>query len=1405
MKISKKEYVRVKLENRRSGMRRSKMNHFKSNQKSKKYLRYAGLLISIIICMLTLSMLPFGSMESLALKGTVTGSSSEGDTFWRGIASPTDLVISQKVMITDEETNLNETYQYHAGSSEDDHKQKVLNIDFSRESQFKPLITVSTENSHSATGNKNIWKDFVDAEKYFGYVYLYSKGPTTYYKVYTDDTTSKMGDVLLSYYRFNFNPASYKKSEHMLVTTQENYGRILNPIVESCANQNGWLKYDGEEGISLWQNGTTVKRIEMITVNPIDYYYTAYSADGGKSWHHDLDMMLYTPHSYEFEYTREPSQLEAPVVTTESGNSIAAGGEVPEDEYVFLSEAEGFKGVSKLQYHLSDSKIEDTSKISWTNYSKEFGLEGKKYLYVRSSYKEGNQPYIESSVKEYEIHYMSSSSAIINSIPENGGNVDVGDEIQISQTGAPDDASLFYAVDSAEAPTLTRVSFEERQNLNLDNLSKENEYVKTNGKVYLKINGIWYLSSDNTVKKYTSSIVTDEQLRVKNVMTIYVLVEDHGKELGEFQPLRFTYNTLKQTAMPETTVATSVSAPTTVKMGSTIGLLSSTTGSKIFYTTNGSAPIIRIGENGPVAGANTKEYKDSEPIKVTEEIANYGQSFLIMAQAVTYKEVEGGYYRVYQDSPVAKFNYKVGEQTAVEPVQSIPKTNADTPIEVQVGSKIQLYSDTEGVDIYYTLNGSEPLFDETTKEPGANTFKYSGITGIPVEKSMDSSLFTITAIAYKEGLAVSDISRLVFAYPSGVTSPYANPSSGAVIENTEVILKTATEGAIVYYEVAKGDEIPKNPTESSKVFDESNPIRITEKTTIKAYAVKDTMESTVVTFTYTVSDKLTVPVPSIGTGAVLSSGTVVSLTADEGATIYYTLDGSDPKDPQNKKVQVGSSVIMDGEPGTMLVLRTYAMKSGYSNSDVGTYSYSISAYEGGIYADHASGEVVKNGEIVNLHTDMSDAKIYYTTDGSTPTEKSRSGNAVTISGAPGEQITIMAMAIAQGSQKTTSFATFTYVIMDQLTAPTASVPNEAIFTKESVVELKAETGKIYYTTDGSDPSTSSILYKKSIVIDKEITIKAIAVSEDYEQSEISTFHYGFADQVATPVASYASGELEMGTKVTFTCETEGAMIYYRTDGGNLNLAKKSELELYTGPITVNKPTNFKVIAVKEKMKDSKILTVGYTVREPIVIETTEETVQQNQETQSNRLQSRRSFSDAGTGPSYTDVVLRNAGYGAVVAAEEGTLPEEVQLIVEKTIVTEAAERRVKQVISESFGVVASYDIKLLVNGEETQPEGTIEIGLPIPLEYENAMIYIAHVQDDGNIELFETRRSGGIAYAKVDHLSIYSITAPVAFEEEPEPFPWLPVVYGLAVTVTGIGIGMIYKSKAKREDGKQDV
>ena len=1094
-------------------------------------------------------------------------------------------------------------------------------------------------------------------------------------------------------------------------------------------------------------------------------------------------------------------------VTTQSGAAIT--GTLSQDERILLTNTQSQRG--SMQYILSETQLDADAlgTASWTNYSGSVSLSSVSsnqtaYLYVRC-HTLGNNGYTDSDALEVRLGFLDSETAgTVTASPAGGASVDVGDSITL--TSSSDSSRILY-VFASRMPTLTVLTAEERSSLGLDSqVTEDMGIAAADGQAYLKLNDIWYRCSDSSIQLTDSAslaVAADESLRQDTVIVLYAMAIEEGHELGNFTSFRYYYGMNNQTAAPTSTIATSSDNVTEIQMGETIGLLCTTTGSRIFYTLDGSVPVIDASGSDLAPSGSTREYTSDSPIMVTEDFATYGRTFTITAQAVTYTSYNGGVYRVNEDSEVVRFTYQVSDKAAVETVTSIPATSADSPAEVEAGSSIQLYCNTDGVSIYYTLDGSEPVFDEDTGEVGENTYLYTN--GVTVPEPGDNTMFTITAVAYREGLATSALSRLVFRYPSAVSMPYATPTAGSVTENTEVTLQCSTESAIIYYEIAYGDDTPADPTTESSVFDSENPFRITRRTTIKAFAVSRGMESAVATFTYDVSTKLATPTPSVDTGTTVPSGTRITLEADSGATIYYTLDGSAPKDPDNTKVLVGSSVVLSGEAGNMVVLRTYASRTGYSDSEVGTYSYNISSYDGGIYADVESGSTVRNGDVIHLNTDVSDAVIYYTTDGSTPTENSASGNAVTITGDPGENVIVMAIAIAEGTERSISSATFTYTIMDKLAAPSASVPDGAVFTSEGEVALTAETGRIYYTTDGTDPTTASSLYRTPILIDESVTLKAITVADDYEQSDVSTYTYGFADQVATPVANYASGELEVGTTVTFSCETEGATIYYRTDGVDPDPSRVQELEVYTGPIAVSRAMTFKVIAVMDHMQDSRILTVGYTVREPeAVLEEEPEETQVITET-SGRLQSRRSFSDTESGPSFSGIVLRNAVYGAVVSAEEEVLPENVQLQVERTQVTESVDNMVRQMISDNYGVVAGYDVTLLVDGEEVQPDGEIEIGLPIPVDYENSLIRVIHVQEDGSIEVFDTRRSGGVAYVVTDHLSVYAIAAPTDFQEQTGDFPWLPVIYTAAVVLIGTGVFLLYRSrKMKREGREQD-
>jgi len=80
--------------------------------------------------------------------------------------------------------------------------------------------------------------------------------------------------------------------------------------------------------------------------------------------------------------------------------------------------------------------------------------------------------------------------------------------------------------------------------------------------------------------------------------------------------------------------------------------------------------------------------------------------------------------------------------------------------------------------------------------------------------------------------------------------------------------------------------------------------------------------------------------------------------------------------------------------------------------------------------------------------------------------------------------------------------------------------------------------------------------------------------------------------VATPIFSVASGEVVSGTSVTITCATEGAKVYYTTDGSAPTAASTE----YTAAISVTAAVTIKAIAVKEGMSDSAVASASYTIK-----------------------------------------------------------------------------------------------------------------------------------------------------------------------------------------------------------------
>jgi hypothetical protein len=137
-------------------------------------------------------------------------------------------------------------------------------------------------------------------------------------------------------------------------------------------------------------------------------------------------------------------------------------------------------------------------------------------------------------------------------------------------------------------------------------------------------------------------------------------------------------------------------------------------------------------------------------------------------------------------------------------------------------------------------------------------------------------------------------------------------------------------------------------------------------------------------------------------------------------------------------------------------------------------------------------------------TDYDNQFIYYTIDGTTPTESSSVYvNPITVS----PTTTLKAIAIDVFSNQS-AVSSATYTIAPGAAAPTF-YPGGGTYSSAQSINLSDSTlgATIYYTTDGSIPTTSSNVYSGPITVSASETLQAVASASGYALSAVTSAVY----------------------------------------------------------------------------------------------------------------------------------------------------------------------------------------------------------------------------------------------------------------------------------------------------------
>lgn len=440
--------------------------------------------------------------------------------------------------------------------------------------------------------------------------------------------------------------------------------------------------------------------------------------------------------------------------------------------------------------------------------------------------------------------------------------------------------------------------------------------------------------------------------------------------------------------------------------------------------------------------------------------------------------------------------------------------------------------------------------------------------------------FTTPTIAnghvYVGGRDAVTVYGILGSAPPTAATPTFSPAPGTYASSQAVTISDAQSGVTIYY-TTDGSV----PSTSSKVY--SSPIQVSASTTIKAMAVATSYEnSPVATATYTISpsasQQIQVPLAqyantygiytdgtSFSTGGLDGNGYAYSATYLGTSLTYSGITYALGIPNQQNVVRGINAPVIELPSGSYVSLNFLATGV---NGDQTSQTFTITYTDGtsSIFTQDLSdwgqprnytGESTALSMYLRNRMDgvtiggISNVYQYSFTLNPTKTVKS-------LTMPDNESVALLAITLVANPGAVTPALTF---------SPT---PGTYAAPLTVTISDSQRGATIYYTTDGSTPSTSSKVYSGPIQVSTSSTVKALAKDVGYPKSPVTTATYIIggspSQQVQVPLAPYANtyGIYTDGTSFD-TGGLDGAGYAYSANLLGTSLTRSGVLYLFGTP------------------------------------------------------------------------------------------------------------------------------------------------------------------------------------------------------------------------------------------------